>query len=284
MAFARKSSLRLQSDESVAPQAWDGRRSISDTYFIEIGRIRPDPAQPRKILDQQPLQELADSIRRHGILQPITVQYLPEENVYQIISGERRFLAAQAAGLQEIPCWVQTPESQEILVRQVVENWQRADLHPFDLADTLVQLRDTLGYSQKQIAELTAKPESEISKILSLLKLNPAIQSECRHDPTGSVSRRHLENIAKLTPEEQMPFLREVRERNLTAKETERIVQEKLEEQGGETRRGAPSIFRRKFTTSKATVILSFRRKLVSVQDVLDALNEARQQVKEGGI
>jgi ParB family transcriptional regulator, chromosome partitioning protein len=273
--------LGLLPETSATPAAWESRRSLGGAFYIKTDRIRPDPLQPRKTIDQEALAELTESIRQHGIIQPITVRYIPQEEIYQVITGERRFLAATAVGLAEIPCWEQTPKSEDILVQQVVENWQRADLHPFDLADTLVELRDKQNRSQKEIAVLTGKPESEISKILSLLKLNPAIQSECRTDPTGSVSRRHLENIAKLAPEEQVPFLQEVREQNLTAKETEKRVSERLSEKRGEARRGAPTSMRRTFATSKGSVTVSLRRKHTTAQDILDALQEARQQVKE---
>ena len=77
------------------------------------------------------------SIEQHGILQPITVQYLDKENVYQVITGERRYQAAVALGLPAIPCWVRTPKSKEILVHQIIENWQRQDLEPLELALSL---------------------------------------------------------------------------------------------------------------------------------------------------
>src|SRR5207244_3650143 len=107
----------------------------------------------------------------------------------QIISGERRYQASLGAGLAEVPCWVQTPREQEVLLRQIVENWQRADLHPYDLADALVGLRDAFHLTQKQLAKMTGKPESDISRILSLLKLNAAVQRQARQDKTGTISR-----------------------------------------------------------------------------------------------
>jgi len=266
-----------------APAEWEARRTLAGAFFIKIERIQTDPAQPRRTLDQASLDELTNSVRRHGILQPITVRHMPEEGMYQIIAGERRYLAAKAAGLAEMPCWVQTPNDQDILVQQVVENWQRADLHPFDLADTLVRLRDQRAHSQKQLAELTGKPESEISRILSLLKLNPSIQVQCRTDVTGQLSRRHMEALAKLPDQEQLVVHEQVRSEKLTAQETEQVVQEKLEEHRGERRRGAPVGTKRKFITPKATVVLSFRRKTVRLEDVIEALDAAKRQAKEEG-
>jgi ParB family chromosome partitioning protein len=267
-----------------APSEWDARRSLAGAFFIKLDRIQPDPAQPRQTLDPASLQELTNSVHIHGILQPITVRHMPEQGMYQIIAGERRYLAATAAGLTEMPCWVQTPADQDILIQQIVENWQRADLHPFDLADTLVRLRDQRARSQKQLAELTGKPESEISRILSLLKLNPSIQVQCRTDVTGRLSRRHLEALAKLPEGEQVAVHEMVKTEKLTAQDTEKVVQEKLAEHRGEPRRGAPVGTKKKFITPKATIVLFFRRKTVGVADVLEALDAAKRQAREEGI
>lgn len=257
---------------------------MTGAYFIAIERLQPDPAQPRKNLDNDAQRELAESIRRLGILQPIAVRYMEAEDIFQVISGERRFQAALAAGLAEVPCWVQTPDSREILVRQVVENWQRVDLHPFDLADTLAQLRDGQKYSQKEIAELTGKPESEISKLLSLLKLRASIQQQYRRDKTGTLSRRHLENIAKLPAEEQVAFHDEVQTRKFTAQETEKLVQERIRPNDGTAKRGAPKTTRRRILTPKGTVVLLFRKKFVNTADALELLDLAKRQLKEEGL
>src|SRR5205085_10342630 len=130
-------------------------------------------------------RELTDSVRRLGILQPIAVRYDAGQDAYLVIAGERRYRAACDAGLAEVPCWVQSPDAKDVLLHQVVENWQRAELHPFDLADALAELRDANGYTQKQLAVLTGKPESEVSRLLSLLKLDPAVQVEARSESGG---------------------------------------------------------------------------------------------------
>lgn len=265
------------------PPEWEARRTLAGAFFIKTDSIEPDPAQPRQIMDEEALRELVESIRTHGIIQPITVRHMPELGKYRIITGERRYLAAKDAGLTEMPCWEQTPADRDILVRQIVENWQRADLHPFDLADSLVRLRDQQNYSQKHLAELTGKPESEISKILSLLKLRAAIQAQYRQDATGRLSRRHLEAIARLPAGEQEETHEQVKQRNLTVQETESVVQDKLQRHRGERRAGAPVGTKVKFQTAKAAVTLHFRRKTVSLKDVLEALDEAKRQAKEEG-
>jgi len=279
-AFSAAPSLPLAESGSSEAGALLGRRRLAGAFLIEVGRIQPDPGQPRKNLDTQAQRELADSVCRFGILQPISVRYLEEEDVYQIISGERRFQAARSARLAEVPCWVQTPRGEEILLRQIAENWQRAELHPYDLADALATLRDAFGYTQKQLAELTAKPESEVSRLLSLLKLNPAVQRSARQDPTGAVTRRHLIALAQLPPEDQQEAMIAVRERHLTALDTEQLVKEKKALAKGAGARGTSRGQRFHYATSRATVTVAFRKRDALAAEVLAALDEARAQVQ----
>lgn len=218
-------------------------------------------------------------MRRLGILQPIAVRYLEAEDIYQIIFGERRYEAARTAGRHEVPCWVKTPKAEDVLLHQVVENWQRAELHPYELADALAVLRDANGYSQKQLADLTGKPGSEISRLLSLLKLNPAVQQAARREETGALSRRHLIALAQLPAPDQEGALEAVQVKNLTALDTERFVQEAKSRRLGEKRRGAPAGEKLRYRTSKATVTLAFRRKEVTAEDIHAALDEVREQV-----
>ena len=225
------------------------------------------------------LKELADSIQQLGILQPITVRYIADDQIYQIISGERRYQAALQAGLTEIPCWVQTPEERQILVRQVVENWQRAELHPFEIADSLAALRDTWGYSQTELAALIGKSKGDVSKFLSLLTLDPAIAKQCRDDTSGTLTRKHLEALARTPKSAQADVLKQVSEQHLTAKETERIVRDVVARHSGKKHQGAPvgKIFR--FATLKATVTVQLRKASVDSADILEALDAARDSV-----
>lgn len=132
--FGAKPTLPL-TEQPANTIAADQRR-LPGAFLIAIERLHPDPNQPRRTHDDNALSELADSIRRLGILQPIAVRLDASIDGYRIISGERRYRAAKAAGLAEVPCWVQTPDEIELLLRQISENWQRSDLHPMDLADS----------------------------------------------------------------------------------------------------------------------------------------------------
>lgn len=281
--FASRPPLPLESPGGSPVMLADQRR-LSGAFFIKLEHIRPDPQQPRKTLDPKKQRELEDSVRRLGILQPISVRYVAGEEVYLIIAGERRFLAAQAAGLAELPCWVQKPDDEKILVHQIVENWQRADLHPFDLADALAQLRDGNGYTQKQLAEETGKPESEISRLLSLLKLDPDVQRQARGELTGEITRRHLIAIATANPSTQQRVFRLVKEKGLNALETEKLVQDEKQRAVKLDRRGGHTAERFRFKTAKAMVLIQFRRGSVSKKDVLDALGEALAQAAKEAV
>jgi len=214
-----------------------------------------------------------------GVLQPITVRYVPDAELYRIISGERRFQAAKKAGLTEIPCWVQTPEDRQVLVRQVVENWQRADLHPFEVADSLGALRDTWGYRQAEIAKLIGKSEGEVSKFLSLLSLDDTVAGECRGDATGTLTRKHLEALARAPKEKQATVLSQLREQQLTAEQTQQLVRKTASKLPGMAGR-KPSVGKLvRYATPKANVSIQFHHSKATLADVIEALDAARRIV-----
>jgi len=280
-AFTTASPLPLERDPSSNAGPIQGRKRLGGAYLIETSRIRPDPAQPRKRLEQDAQAELVASVRRHGILQPVTVRYVSGEDIYQIIAGERRYLAARGSGLTEIPCSIQTPREEEVLLHQIVENWQRLDMHPYDLADALARLRDSAGMSQKQIAQATGKSEGEISKLLALLDLSPVVQELARDDGTGHITKRHLYAVRSLSPDRQEAVIRKTQAQGLTAQETEQIAsKEEGRPHDRPARRGAPVSYHR-FRTTNATVSLTFRRKEVTTEEILGALDEARAIVEQ---
>ncbi len=254
-------------------------RRLKGAFCIAVDRIRPDPNQPRKNLETAAHRELTASVQEHGILQAIAVRRVPGSEIFQIISGERRYQAALAAGLAEIPCWIQEPEEQNVLVQQLIENWQRADLHPFEIADTLGRLRDTLGYAQTSLAKLTGKSESEISKLLALLDLSPQAQQLARTNTDRVLTRRHLYAVSRVSKAEQSPLLERIAADGLTAEDTDKIAAKNRPSASGTRKRGAP-IHRIRLTTSQATVLLTFRQKNVTNEDVRAALEEALEQTK----
>lgn len=280
--FSTRPSLPLDQDRIANAAALEGRQRLTGAFLIELSRIRPDADQPRRTIPQNAQAELEASIERLGILQPITVRYVENDHVYQVISGERRYQAAKSLGLREIPCWIKTPKGDEILVHQIVENWQRRDLEPLELARALALLRDSTGFNQKQLAEMTGKPQSEISRFLSMMHTDPEVQKQAQDEPAGTFTKRHLVAIARLKdPAQQRNMAEEVREKKLTAIETERQVQDQRARNAGSKTRGAPLTQRFRYTTEKAMVTITFRRRNNAREDVLAALDEVRKNVSE---
>jgi ParB family chromosome partitioning protein len=248
---------------------------LGGAFLINLDRIRPDPSQPRTVFNAAALNELATSIRRLGVVQPISARYIPADDIYQIISGERRFQASKLAGLSTIPAVIANPDENEILVRQLVENWHRQDLNPFDLADSLVQLRDANKYSQKQLADVMGKSESEISKLLKLLDLAPDIQKQERVRLDKALSFKHLYEIARLLPDEQVVVVAAAREQKLTAAQTGKLVSHTIQRRSLAPKRGAP-VTRVQYVTTKARISIVFRKQSVTNDEILAALDEAR--------
>lgn len=265
-------------EQTVLHGSLDGRRRLGGAFAIAIDRIRPDPSQPRRQLNTKAQQELNASVRRLGIIQPITVRYVEDENIYRIVTGERRYHAAAETGLTEIPCWVQDLKENQVLQHQIVENWQRLDMQPFDLADALARLRDANGYSQQDLARETGKSEGEISKLLAILDLDPAVQKAAREDQSGRITRRHLYAIRALPADRQLTLLRRAQQEIMTAADIEHLAAKESDGPQSHRRRGAP-VSHHRFSTSQATVSLTFRKRDVTTGDILAALDEARHQV-----
>ena len=269
-------------DEHVPQEsaALEGRRRLTGAFLINLDRIEPDPDQPRKHIDPTYLAELTNSVRNLGVLQPITVRYIEKVDRYRIIAGECRYTAATKADLKELPCWVKTPKAEHVLLEQIVENWQRSDLNAFDLADSLAILRDANGYTQKQLAKATGKGESEISRLLSILELEPEVQKLARNDQAGRITKRHLFAVARLHPQMQHQVLARVERDELTAIDTERIVS-RIQQKSDRGRKAGAPVSRRRYSTKYGTVAFTFRKEHATDQDVLFALREVKQQIQE---
>lgn len=160
----------------------EGTKGLAGARIIQISRIKPDPNQPRKTLDKSSLKELADSIKKHGLLQPITVEYKEEGDYFQIVNGERRYRACLLANLSEIPCLIKnrnlTPQMR--FEQQLVENLQREDLNPIEEAEGYKTLKEKYGYTDQQLASKIGKTRSVISETISLNRLPETIKDECR--------------------------------------------------------------------------------------------------------
>ena len=144
---------------------------------IAVSRIEPNPNQPRKIFAQEALDELAESIRLHGVITPITVRAGKKDGTYQIIAGERRWRAARQAGLDEIPAMVIEASESEVMELALIENLQRQDLNPIEEAEGYEQLMRDYGLTQEQVAQRVVKSRPAVANALRLLQLPEEVRT-----------------------------------------------------------------------------------------------------------
>ena len=185
---------------------------------IPVDAIRPSPSQPRSRFDPDDLDELAQSIREHGLLQPVLVSEQPD-GTYQLITGERRWRAAQLAGLTSVPAVVKEATPQASLEMAVVENIQRRDLNPLEEALAFRQLIDEHGLTQDQLARRLGKSRVTVTNTLRLLHLPPAVQDALA---AGSITEGHARAILMADGEPaRLALLEEVLAEHLSVRETE---------------------------------------------------------------
>jgi ParB family chromosome partitioning protein len=166
--------------------------------FVPARSIRPNPAQPRRVFDEEALNELADSIRQHGILQPLSVRRVG--GGYELIAGERRLRAGMKAGLTEIPCIVMTMDERESGVVALVENLQRQDLDFVEEARGISRLMELCSLSQEQAARMLGKSQSAVANKLRILRHSPEVLQALRE---GGLTERHARALLKVPREEQ---------------------------------------------------------------------------------
>lgn len=190
---------------------------------LNINDIEPNPDQPRKHFDEQSLQELAKSIKEHGVLQPLIVTPKSSNGKYRIIAGERRFRASQLASLNKIPAIIRDHKELEELEIALVENVQRVDLSPLETAISIVKLRDQFSLTPKQIADKLGKAETTVSNIIRLLQL-PKQAIEALQN--NSISEGHARAILALKndPKKQIILLKMITESNISVRDAEEYV------------------------------------------------------------
>lgn len=188
---------------------------------ISINLIDTNPKNPRKNFDEQALRELADSIRIHDIIQPLTVSKTSNGR-YQLIAGERRLRAAKLAGLTEIPAYIRQANDIQLLELALLENLQREDLNAIEISLSYKRMMDEIHYTQEQVAERMGKERSTVTNYLRLLKLPPEIQLAVRH---GLISMGHARAIINIDAIEQQLFIfNEIRNKQLSVRQTEELV------------------------------------------------------------
>lgn len=184
---------------------------------LDIKLLKPNPAQPRMRFDDASIEELARSIREAGILQPIMV--VPDGGSYKILIGERRWRAAQRAGLGKVPVLIRNvPESKQLEV-SLIENLQREQLNPLEVAFGYSRLTEGLGYTQEQVAEKVGKDRASVANFLRLLKLPEEIQEDLQ---AGTITMGHAKAILSLSgPEAQLALARKIVKKGMSVREAE---------------------------------------------------------------
>ena len=201
----------------------------SDPVTVRISEVEPNRDQPRKYFDDEKLEELSESIKTYGILQPILVQ--KKDGYYEIIAGERRWRAALKAGLKEIPVIIREYTDKEILELSLIENIQREDLNPIEEAEAYKRLIDEFGMSQEEMAKRVSKSRSAVANSLRLLKLEGDVRKML---VDGQLSMGHARALLPLEiAEEQIEVARKVADRQLSVRETEKLVRDILKTGAG---------------------------------------------------
>ncbi len=193
---------------------------VVDPRLVPIAAIAPNPGQPRRVFVEDSLASLAESIRQHGLLQPLVVRRAGGR--YELIAGERRLRAAQRAGLETVPVVVREADREEQFVLALIENLQREDLTPLEEAQAYRHLVDDYGLTQEQIAERVGKSRSAVANTLRLLTLPDSVKTQLER---GEISAGHARALlATEDPAAREAMAREVSTRKLSVRDTERLA------------------------------------------------------------
>ncbi|MCI5730981.1 MAG: ParB/RepB/Spo0J family partition protein [Eubacterium sp.] len=188
--------------------------------ILKINEVEPNKKQPRKFFNEEALKELSDSIKQHGIVQPLVVA--KQKDYYEIIAGERRWRAAKMAGLKEVPVVIKDYSPQEIMEVALIENIQREDLNPVEEAKAYQNLIKEYNLKQEEVAERVSKSRSAITNSLRLLKLNERVLDFLIQETISSGHARAL--LALEDPEKQVSVAEKIAKEHLSVRDTEKLV------------------------------------------------------------
>lgn len=190
--------------------------------FIDINNIKPNENQPRKSFDDEKLQELANSIKEHGLIQPVILRQA--EKGYEIVAGERRWRACRKAGLKEIPCMIKDLTDEQNMLVAIIENMQREDLNPIEEAEGLNQMISSFGMTQEEVSKSVGKSRPYITNSLRLLKLPQKVRNMVSE---GNLTTGHARAIAGIGDQEKQIKLAEfVLQKELSVREIEKLIKE----------------------------------------------------------
>jgi len=210
-------------------------KSVTSMQRIPVADIEPNPKQPRKDFDEQALQELAQSIKLHDLVQPVTVSETATGK-YRLVAGERRWRAAKLAGIKDIPAFIRKADDQQLLELALLENLQREDLNAMEIALSYKRMMEELNHTQEEVAERMGKERSTVANYIRLLKLPPDIQVAVRRNNISMGHARALINVD--TVDKQLYIFNEIVKNGLSVRQTEELVR-RLYKNGGNAKKEA---------------------------------------------
>jgi ParB family chromosome partitioning protein len=219
--LSTSSAANLRREQADSHSAADAGGALQN---LAINTLQPGKYQPRRDMSQQALEELSESIRQQGIIQPIVVRPL-ESGGYEILAGERRWRAARMAGLSRVPVLVKPVSDQEALAIGLIENIQREDLNVMEEARALARLIEEFAFTHQTVADAVGKSRSAVSNLLRLNQLNDEVKQLVEH---GSLEMGHARALLALEGEQQSRLAQLVAQKGLTVRETEKLVKQSL--------------------------------------------------------
>ena len=214
------SSLEVESKPKETKEKKESKGEGTPETYVKITMVEPNREQPRKNFDEDALQELSESIKQFGLLQPILVQQ--RDNYYEIIAGERRWRAAKLAGLKEVPVIIKNLTEQEIVEISLIENIQREDLNPIEEAQAYKKLLTEFNLKQDEVAERVSKSRTAVTNSMRLLKLSDEVQQMVIDDMISTGHARAL--LAIENPEEQYTLAQKIFDEKLSVRDVEKLV------------------------------------------------------------
>lgn len=227
-ALGRGLGALLEDSSSTASASIDNN-PVGSMNEIPLDQIQVNPYQPRTHFDREALEELADSIKVQGIIQPITVRKL-SSNEFQLISGERRFQASKIAGLETIPAYVRTADDQQMLEMALIENIQRENLNAMEIALSYQRLLEECDLKQEQLGERVGKNRTTVNNYLRLLKLPPDVQAGLRDKKISMGHARAIVNVDDI--DKQLHIYKKIVEEELSVRKVEQLVRDLMSETG----------------------------------------------------
>lgn len=252
-------SLIINTDISIEETEKDVE--IDGLSRLDINSIRPNKNQPRKVFDPEKIEELANSIKEHGVIQPIVVRNVGDG--YEIVAGERRWRAARKAGLTEVPCIVRELTDEQNMLFAIIENMQREDLNPIEEAQGLDRMIKTFGLTQEEVSKSVGKSRPYISNSLRLLKLPEEVKNLMAEKKLSAGHARALINIGD--DEKQTEVAKLIVDEGLSVRDVENLLKEKKK-----IKRGRPAARR-----GKSPDVKLLERELMEIMGTRVNINEA---------